>query len=336
MTTEALPVSADRPEPETIGRAAAVLRAGGLVAFPTETVYGLGANALDADAVGRIFAAKGRPSNNPLIVHVADVEQAKWLTTSWPPLAAELAARFWPGPLTLVLPRRPEVPAIVTAGGPTVAIRMPAHPVARALIRAAGVPVAAPSANRSGQLSPTRAEHVLEGLSGRIDLVLDAGPVERGIESTVLDLTTSPPRLLRPGPLAPQEIEDVVGAVVRPVADARASPGPLPSPGLLSRHYAPRTPLELAGPEAARRVEELAAAGVRVGWVTFEGEAPSARPEVRTVLMPRAPAAYAAQLYAVLHALDQENCDRLVVTLPEESDAWLAVRDRLRRAAASG
>src|SRR5262249_43529419 len=151
-----------------------------LVAFPTETVYGLGANALDADAVHRIFEAKGRPPNNPVIAHVAEVEQARQLVTDWPPAAEQLAARFWPGPLTLVLPRRAVVPDVVTAGGPTVAVRMPAHPVALALIRAAEVPVAAPSANRSTQLSPTRAEHVLHGLGGRIDLILDGGPTSGG------------------------------------------------------------------------------------------------------------------------------------------------------------
>src|SRR5437660_12869477 len=177
-------------EPAAIAEAAAVLRRGGLVAFPTETVYGLGGNALDPAAVARIFAAKGRPATNPVIVHVADAAGVPLVAAAWPDPAARLAARFWPGPLTLVLPRRPEVPDVVTAAGPTVAVRVPAHPVARALLRAAGVPVAAPSANRSSELSPTTAEHVLRGLGGRIDLILDAGPCPGGIESTVLDLTS--------------------------------------------------------------------------------------------------------------------------------------------------
>ncbi len=190
--------------------------AGGLVAFPTETVYGLGADALQPAAVERIFAAKGRPPNNPLIVHVADRAEALTVAATWPETAARLAERFWPGPLTLVLPRRPELPDVVTAGGPTVAIRVPAHPLALALIRAAGIPVAAPSANRSSQVSPTRPEHVLSGLDGRIDLLLAAGPVSGGIESTVLDLTNDPPRLLRPGLVAPAEIEAIIGPITRP------------------------------------------------------------------------------------------------------------------------
>src|SRR4051794_28623080 len=176
MQTEVLAVEAARPQPEVIGRAAAVLRRGGLVAFPTETVYGLGANALDAAAVARIFAAKGRPSNNPLIVHVAAVEGARRLVAHWPDEAARLAELFWPGPLTLVLPKAPAVPDAVTAGGPTVAVRIPANEIARELIAAAGVPVAAPSANRSGNVSPTMAVHVIDELDGRIDLILDGGP----------------------------------------------------------------------------------------------------------------------------------------------------------------
>src|SRR5262249_53360113 len=184
------------PQGAIIGEAAAILRRGGLVAFPTETVYGLGASALDPAAVARIFAAKGRPPNNPLIVHVAHAGQARQSTAQWRPSADPLPGAFWPGPLSIVLPRGLCVPDIVTAGGATVAIRVPAHPVALALLREADLALAAPSANRSSYLSPTRAEHVVKGLSGRVDLVLDAGPTSGGLESTVLDLTTSPPRLL--------------------------------------------------------------------------------------------------------------------------------------------
>ncbi|MCS6777324.1 MAG: L-threonylcarbamoyladenylate synthase, partial [Chloroherpetonaceae bacterium] len=214
MRTRVLPVNPVHPEPGAIAQGADCLRAGGLVAFPTETVYGLGASALDAAAVARIYAAKGRPAHNPVIVHVADVVQARSLVTEWPEQADLLAARFWPGPLTLVLPRNAQVPDIVAAGGPTVAIRWPAHPVAQALIRAAGVPVAAPSANRSMHISPTRAEHVLRGLTGKIDLVLDGGPTPGGIESTVLDVTAMPPRLLRPGLVTAGQIAQVVGTVL--------------------------------------------------------------------------------------------------------------------------
>jgi L-threonylcarbamoyladenylate synthase len=331
MQTEVLPTDAKRPDDAAVARAAAVLRRGGLVAFPTETVYGLGASALDAAAVARVFAAKGRPANNPLIVHLAGAADAARVCASWPEAAARLAEHFWPGPLTLVLPKRPELPDAVTAGGPTVAVRVPAHAVARALIATAGVPVAAPSANRSGYLSPTRAEHVLAGLDGRIDLVLDAGPVPGGIESTVLDLTGDPPRLLRPGLVSPAEIEAVVGPVIRPVTKEAPAEDALPSPGMLSRHYAPRTPLELAGDDGAARVEELRRAGLRVGWLTFGGRQADG---ATVVTMPDDPEGYAARLYAVLHALDGAGLDRIVAARPPEGEEWLAVRDRLRRAAA--
>jgi L-threonylcarbamoyladenylate synthase len=331
MPTEVLSINPERPDPAAVARAAAMLRAGKLVAFPTETVYGLGANALDAAAVAGIFAAKGRPSNNPLIVHVADAGDAGQVVASWPERAARLAERFWPGPLTLVLPRRPELPDAVTAGGPTVAVRVPAHPVARAVIRSAGVPVAAPSANRSGYISPTRAEHVLRGLDGRIDLVLDAGSVPGGIESTVLDLTSDPPRLLRPGLVSVAEIESVIGPVVHPPSPAEPTAAALPSPGMLSRHYAPRTPLELASDDGAARVEELRGVGLRVGWLT---QAAREIAGVTTVEMPADPEGYAVQLYAALHTLDGAGVDRIIVARPPESDEWLAVRDRLLRAAA--
>jgi L-threonylcarbamoyladenylate synthase len=320
---------------EAVAVAARVLRGGGLVAFPTETVYGLGANALDAAAVSRIFAAKGRPANNPLIVHLACAERVPQVAAAWPAEAARLAERFWPGPLTLVLPRRDTLPDLVTAGGPTVAVRVPAHPVAQALLRAADVPVAAPSANRSTSLSPTRAEHVLRGLAGRIDLVLDGGPTAGGIESTVVDLTASPPRLLRPGLVAAAELEAVVGPLDRGALTAEAGGQPLPSPGLMPRHYAPRTPLEGVAPPGRQRVEALLAEGRRVGWLTFFDPGPLP-PAVRTRVLPADPAGYAAHLYAALHELDDAGLDRIVVALPPDGDAWLAVRDRLRRACADG
>jgi L-threonylcarbamoyladenylate synthase len=329
MQTVVLTVNPDAPEAEAIAWAAAVLRGGGLVAFPTETVYGLGANALDAEAVARVFAAKGRPATNPLIVHVAGAEQARVVTADWPAAAEPLAVRFWPGPLTLVLPKRATVPEIVTAGGPTVAVRVPAHPVALALILETGVPVAAPSANRSTQLSPTRAEHVLRGLDGRIDLLLDGGPTTGGLESTVLDLTASPPRLLRPGLVTPAEIEAVIGPIDRTVA-AAAGDRPSPSPGMQPRHYAPHTPLELAEDGGWQRVTALSRQGLQVGWLTFAA-AREELPGLHTIVMPHDPAAYATQLYAALHRLDA-TVDRIVVAQPPEGEGWLAVRDRLRRA----
>src|SRR5262245_56968775 len=327
-----LSVNPVSPEAGPIGRAAGLLRGGGLVAFPTETVYGLGAAALDAAAVGRIFAAKGRPPTNPLIVHVASADAASAVVADWPAAAGRLAARFWPGPLTLVLSRSAAVPDVVTAGGLTVAVRVPAHPVALALLRKAGVPVAAPSANRSAHLSPTTAEHVVRSLGDAVDLVLDGGPTPGGIESTVLDLTADPPRLLRPGLIPLAELEGAIGPVVPPTA---AGPGPLRSPGQLARHYAPRTPLEVVEGDGANRVAELAAAGAAVGWLRF-GVAAEAPAAVRVVVMPEEPAAFAARLYAELHRLDDETLDRLVVELPPDRAEWLAVRDRLRRAAASG
>jgi L-threonylcarbamoyladenylate synthase len=332
MPTEVLPVDPDHPDAGALTRAASVLRAGGLVAFPTETVYGLGANALDAAAVGRIFTAKGRPANNPLIVHVADPTDAARIVAAWPDPAGRLAERFWPGPLTLVLPKNPAVPDAVTAGGSTVALRVPAHPVARAWIRAAGLPIAAPSANRSGYISPTRAEHVLASLADRIDMVLDAGPVPGGIESTVLDLTHDPPRLLRPGLVSPADIESVIGPIALSTSPVAESTEPLPSPGMLSRHYAPHTPLELAKDDGRTRVEELRQAGRRVGWLSFDlAEVPG----VVVVPMPRDPEGYATRLYAALYVLDSAGVERIIVAQPPESNEWLAVRDRLRRASRS-
>src|SRR4051794_31561009 len=315
MTT-VLALHAIPPDPADVAVAAAVLHRGGLVAFPTETVYGLGANALDAAAVARIFAAKGRPATNPLIVHVAAAEHVWSVAADWPAVAARLAEHFWPGPLTLVLPRKPVVPDAVTAGGPTVAVRVPAHPVARALLRAAGTPVAAPSANRSTGLSPTRAEHVLKDLAGRIDLVLDAGPTPGGIESTVLDLTATPPRLLRPGLIGVAALEGLIGPVQRVPPSGPAEARPLPSPGMLPRHYAPRTPLECVGDGARERVAELSRAGLRVGWLTFPDQGGGPPPGVVVVVLPSDPALFAAQLYAALHRLDEAGRDRIVVTLP--------------------
>lgn len=317
METVVLKVDAANPQPDVIRRAADVIRAGGLVAFPTETVYGLGANALDADAVARIFEAKGRPATNPVIVHVSDASEVLNVAANWPETAGELAARFWPGPLTLVVPKADRVPAIVTAGGPTVAVRCPNHPVALALIRAAGVPVAAPSANRSTELSPTRAEHVLKSLNGRIDLVLDGGPCSGGIESTVVDATGEFPRVLRPGLITVPMLESVCGRVEIGAKDEGVSR----SPGQMAKHYSPRTPMRLVAPENAGR--ELALCNRR-------GE--------RAVLwkLPLTPDRTAEVLYERLHNLDARGADVILVTTPPDTLEWAAVRDRLTRAAAQG
>jgi L-threonylcarbamoyladenylate synthase len=323
--TLVLRVAPDEPAPGPIATAAAALRRGWLVAFPTETVYGLGANALDADAVRGIFAAKGRPATNPLIVHVADEAMLKLVAAGWPPAAAALARAFWPGPLTLVVPKAAAVPDVVTGGGPTVAVRWPTHPVAQALIQAAGMPLAAPSANRSTELSPTRAEHVLASLNGRVDVILDGGATANGIESTVVDVTTAPPTLLRPGPISLEQLEAIVGPVVRRTEVARS--GPLPSPGMMARHYAPRTPVELV---AGRDQLIVLASRGRVGVLAL-GSAADVPGEV--LVLPAEPAGYAARLYAALHDLDAMNLDRVLIEEPPATPEWLAVRDRLTRAA---
>lgn len=310
-----------------------MLRRGGLVAFPTETVYGLGANALDRSAVAGIFAAKGRPATNPIIVHIANVSEAKTLVSSWTPTATRLADAFWPGSLTLVLAKAECVPDLVTAGGDTVAIRCPAHPVALGLIEAAGFPIAAPSANASTRVSPTRAEHVLRSLDGRIDMVLDGGPTSGGVESTVLDVTTTPARLLRPGLVLPHQIEQVIGPI--DVALDKRSVGAARSPGMLDRHYAPAIPLDCLEDSRAR-LTELCAAGLRVGWLTI-GPVPDERSGGMFVLeLPTDAADYASQLYAALHTLEALGLDRIVVELPPDEEVWSAVRDRLCRAAAPG
>ncbi len=317
-----------------LDRAAAILRRGGLVAIPTETVYGLAANALDEEAVEGIFRAKGRPASNPLIVHVADQAMAHSLASHWPPAATAIADAFWPGPVTVVVPRAACVPAIVTAGGETVALRCPAHPLARRLIERAAMPLAAPSANRSERLSPTTAHHVIESLGNRVELILDAGPCEQGIESTVVDCTTTPPRILRPGPLGRAAIEAIVGGM----QDVRGTLTHVAerSPGQRDRHYCPRTPLELPADPPAR-VAALLASGQRVGWLLLSsGDAARGLASSRDLVavpMPSEAAAYARCLYATLHALDQRQLDRIVVDAPPCDESWHAVGDRLGRAA---
>ncbi|MGA9566432.1 MAG: L-threonylcarbamoyladenylate synthase [Candidatus Korobacteraceae bacterium] len=311
------------PSTDEIAYAAELLRSGKLVAFPTETVYGLGANALDAVAVARIFEVKGRPNTSPVIVHVSDHGMVARVVASWPDKARILAEHFWPGPLTLVLPKTPAVPDIVTAGLPTVGVRMPAHPIALALIAAAHVPVAAPSANRFAQISPTTAEHVRLGLGDRVDFILDGGPCTVGIESTVLSLVEDVPVLLRPGGISRQQIEAVIGEI----ASAQpASAGAHASPGMHPRHYSPRTPLFL----------------VRDGHVPAKGSGaylqlrrPPRESVSEVVVMPDTAADYASRLYSILHALDVRGYDWIAVETPGPGAEWEAVLDRLSRAAAS-
>src|SRR5712691_9399033 len=313
-----------------IRRAADVIRAHGLVAFPTETVYGLGANALSEPAVLRIFEAKDRPRGNPLIVHLAEAAQVATAVTS---RAADLAARFWPGPLTLVLPRAAAVPLVTTGGLDTVAVRVPDHAVARALIEAAGVPIAAPSANRSGRPSPTRAAHVRDDLDGRIEMILDGGPTPVGIESTVLDMTGESPLLLRPGGISLEALRQALGPVRLVAGEDHEAAGR--SPGLRYRHYAPRAEVVLVDPGSGETaVQPWLEAGRPVALVTQRRIALE-RAGLTVRLMPTDLEAYARDLFALLRELDSVGVEVIVVEAVPETGLGRTIMDRLRRAAAT-
>jgi L-threonylcarbamoyladenylate synthase len=298
-----------RADEEQIARAAEIIRNGGLVAFPTETVYGLGANALDIDAVTRIYEAKQRPFASPLIVHVADQGMARSLSEMWPAIAETLAKAFWPGPLTIVLKKAEIVPDLVTANLDSVGIRMPKHEVALELIRQARVPVAAPSANRFTEISPTTAEHVFQSLGNAVDLILDGGSTSVGIESTVVSVRRDPPVVLRPGMLGVHELEKMTGVHWERETD---KPHIVESPGQHLRHYAPRTKF----------------------YVLAEGITP-AHGYGRVIDMPHDSVHYAARLYAELRKADAEGWDWIAVRKPPETDEWDGIRDRLKRASES-
>lgn len=313
------------PDAGGLRRASDLLRAGSVVAFPTETVYGLGADAFSARAVAEVYRLKNRPAWNPLIVHVADVEAARALAHVWPAGADDLAARFWPGPLTLVVERARHL-AGVGADNATIAIRIPAHDVALRLLAASGLPLAAPSANRSEGISPTTARHVVESLPD-VPLVLDGGPCAWGIESTVLDLTGAAPRLLRPGALGLRALRAVTGPITLP-ADPVTDGTARPSPGMSRRHYAPRARVVLTGD-----VDAAAADGGLpgpVGVLAYDADDGPYRE-----VLPADPREYAADLYAALHRLDDAGVRTIIVQAVPESEDWLAVRDRLSRAAAA-
>ena len=350
MKTLRLIVDPQQLETAETGRAldcaAGILRVGGLVALPTETVYGLGANALDEAAVERIFAAKRRPAWDPVIVHVASVEMLRGLVKAVPETARLLMETFWPGPLTLLLPRSGAVPDVVTAGRALVGVRMPAHPVALELIRRAGVPVAAPSANLFGHVSPTTAEHVLHDLEGRIDAVVDAGPTVHGVESTVLDPNRSPMVIYRPGAVTAEQIGEIAGPVELFGGNAETLETPteaLPSPGVGLRHYAPRAQLVLldwpVAELATRMAEEVRShAGARVGVMLPSGLAvPDGLASHRIFGWGRwdAPEEMAQTLYAGLRSLDELGCTVIVCPLPPAEGIGAAIRDRLRKAARS-
>jgi L-threonylcarbamoyladenylate synthase len=307
-------------EPENIARAAELLRAGGVVAFPTETVYGLGALALDPGAVVHIFEIKRRPRFDPLIVHVLDRRMLAGVACNVAPIAERLIERFWPGPLTLVLDKSEAVPGVVTAGLPTVAVRMPSHRVARALLEAVDAPLAAPSANPFGSLSPTRAEHVAKYLGERVEMIIDDGPTQHGLESTIVALEPEP-ELLRPGAIPVDAIEAVTGPL------ARANSGRVRAPGNLAQHYAPRTPLRVIDPAQVPGAQRR-----RAGALVFQGES-EGYAAVRTLSSRGDLRAAAARFFEMLHELDALGLERIDAQPVSENGIGLAIMDRLRRAA---
>jgi L-threonylcarbamoyladenylate synthase len=310
---------------EEIRRAVELLRHGRLVAFPTETVYGLGADATNPAALRRIFTAKGRPSTNPLICHVADESMARRYAKRWPASASTIASKFWPGPITIVVLKQEAIPAEATAGRHTVGLRAPAHPLTLELLRAFGKPIAGPSANQSNHVSPTTAQHVRDELGDAADLILDGGPCGVGIESTVLDLSGNTPAILRPGAVTRQQIEAAIGPV--DVTSTPVSPDlPATSPGQQARHYAPRTP--------ARRIESGALrspASEHRGLILINIPPPASESGA-IVVMPNDPVLYAMDFYAVLRRLDAMGLDKIVIELPPDVPQWAALRDRIIRA----
>jgi L-threonylcarbamoyladenylate synthase len=348
--TRVVHVDPQQPDADVVDEVASVLSRGGLVAFPTETVYGLGAHALDQVAVARLFAAKGRPSTDPVIVHLASADQVDTVARDIPSVARDLASRFWPGPLTLVLHKQERVPEAITAGLDTVGVRVPSHPVAQALLRAVQLPVAAPSANRFSRPSPTLAQHVVDDLDGVIDIVLDGGATWVGVESTVLDLTMSPPIVRRPGAVSLNDIRALLPDVTA-ITESGAAVTAQRAPGQLLRHYAPRARLtlyvgvpELVVERLGADARTLAARGSRVGVLAPEEDLMAVAP----LLVPLAAtgrvrfanygsrtdlARAARELFSALRSLDSEGVDEILASAPEPRDIGLAIHDRLSRAA---
>ena len=353
MTAEILSTHTPALFDAAVKRAAKLLRAGEVVALPTETVYGLAANALDEKAVAKIFQIKSRPANNPIIVHIASVEMAKRCVTAWPNLAEKLARAFWPGPLTLVLPCAKEIPRMVTAGGATVGVRWPSHPFIQAVIRECGFPLAAPSANLSSRVSPTNAGHVRKQLGDKISLIVDGGQSQVGIESAVLDLTVSPPQILRPGMIHAVSLEAVMGNIQHPTpiisvsASTRQGRGreqasniqhpKLKSPGRLRKHYAPKARLLILSwcndadlkSQIANRKSQIASC-----HVIAHTHIPSGENLAGVSVIPHDAEAFARAIYAELHRCDEAGADLIVIEAPPESPEWSGIADRLRRASA--
>lgn len=317
-----------------VNRAAALLRNGELVALPTETVYGLAANALNAQAVARIFEVKGRPAHNPIIAHVADLEMAKRCVAEWPDAATRLAKAFWPGPLTLVLPKAKDIPSLVTAGGATVGVRWPSHPFIQAVIRECGFPLAAPSANLSNRISPTNAEHVRKQLGAQLRLIVDGGQSQVGIESTVIDLTMRPPRVLRPGMIHEESLMAVVGNLQPSTANMQHPI--LRSPGLLKKHYSPKAKLVIWNwaneadllRQIANRNSQIAHAQV-IAHTRIPGSAELGGVSV----IPHDAEAFARAIYGELHRCDETGAELIVVEALPDTIEWRAIADRLNRAA---
>jgi L-threonylcarbamoyladenylate synthase len=350
MNTRVLIVDPLQPDPAAIEEAAAALREGKLVAFPTETVYGLGAHALNDAAVQRIFDAKERPATDPLIVHIAHVGQVSGCAAAFPAPARKLALSFWAGPLTLILPKKPSIPDLVTAGLPNVALRAPSHRVARALLETAGLPIAAPSANRFSRPSPTTAAHVLADLDGRVDLILDGGPADIGVESTIVDFSVDPPALRRPGGITFEQVHSLVPDLVRTSAQGSASEAQL-APGQLTRHYAPTAELTFYDGDPAQVVARIGtdvrtavARGSKVGVLAPEEDlsalapvlaatAAAGRVEVRPIGSRRDIARAARELFGALRDLDAAGVHVIFAAAPGTDGLALAVRDRLMRAA---
>ena len=335
MNTEILPAHTPELFKEVVSRAAELLRAGQVVALPTETVYGLAANALDEKAVAKIFQIKGRPPGNPVIVHVANLEMAKRCVKVFPSLAEKLAKAFWPGPLTLVLPRAEAIPKMVTAGGETVGIRWPSHPLIQAVIRECDFPLAAPSANLSNQISPTSAGHVHKQLDGKIPVIVDGGQAAVGIESTVLDLTVSPPQILRPGMIHTESLAAVCGEIQVPESQVQGSE--LRSPGLLKKHYSPKAKLlVLNWNDNAELKLKIQNSKLKTQncHVIAHAHIPSPGQFACVCIIPHDAEAFARALYAELHRCDEAGAQIIVVEAPPDTPEWSGIADRLRRAAA--
>ena len=338
MTAEILSTHTPALFAAAVKHAADLLRAGEVVALPTETVYGLAANARDEKAVAKIFRIKNRPANNPIIVHIASIEMAKRCVLAWPNPAEKLARAFWPGPLTLVLPCARGIPGMVTAGGRTVGVRWPGHPFIQAVIRECGFPLAAPSANLSGRVSPTNAEHVRKQLGDKISLIVDGGQSQIGIESTVLDLTVSPPQVLRPGMIHAESLAAVIGEFRIQNSEVNSGHGEtLRSPGRLWRHYSPKASLlVLSWRDDADLNSQLSTLNAQLldCHVIAHTHIPSAEHFARVSVIPHDAEAFARAIYAELHRCDAAGAGLIVVETPPESPEWSGIADRLRRASA--